>query len=176
MRMGRFVALLTVMVSAAGVGCGHKEHVQANAPPQGYAPDKPSISDYYAYHNDQGMLADMSLADIHFIPNSPELSGTGVARLERYAELLAPNGGTLYYDTGVTDMQLVDRRLSNARTYLAQCAPSKQRIDVVLGMPQGPGMRSKEAIAGAGVAEQPEARDRAYHLQEKLSKFNSGSK
>src|SRR6185503_16118755 len=113
----------------------------------------------------QGMMADMSISDIHFIPHSAELSGTGVARLERFAELLSESGGTLNYDTGSTDMALVDRRMATAEAYLAKCMPQSKRVAVVLGMPGGPGMRAKEAIAGQNVAQQPEERTRAYRLQ-----------
>lgn len=167
------VGLLGICV-ALSAACERKAQTQMNAPPQGYAPEHPASTDYYAYHNDQGMMADMSIADIHFIPHSADLSGAGVARLERYAELLANSGGTLNYDTGSTDTMLIDRRMATAEAYLAKCMPDSKRVDIVLGMPGGPGMRSKESIAGQNVAQQPETRERAYRLQEKLSRFNSG--
>jgi len=174
MRINGICAGLCGVGFIIGVGCERKQQTQMNAPPQGYAPENPASSDYYAYHNDQGMMADMSIADIHFVPHSADLSGTGVARLERYAELLANSGGTLNYDTTLTDSMLVERRMSTARTYLSKCMANSQRVDIVLGMPGGPGMRAKESIAGQNVAQQPETRVRAYRLQEKLTRFNSG--
>lgn len=175
MRMNRIRVGLCGVSLFLGAGCERKQQTQMNAPPQGYAPEHPGSSDYYAYHNDQGMMADMSIADIHFIPHSADLSGTGVARLERYAELLSTSGGTLNYDTSLSDSQLIERRMATAEAYLSKCMSQSKPVDVVLGMPGGPGMRAKESIAGQNVAQQPETRERAYRLQEKLSKFNSGS-
>ncbi len=174
MQMNRVGVSLLGFCVALGAACERKQQTQMNAPPQGYAPEHPSSTDYFAYHNDQGMMADMSISDIHFIPHSADLSGTGVARLERYAELLANSGGTLNYDTGSGDMMLVERRMATAEAYLAKCMPQSKRVDIVLGMPGGPGMRAKESIAGQNIAQQPEDRVRAYRLQEKLTRFNQG--
>lgn len=175
MHMNRICVAFCGLGFLISVGCERKQQTQMNAPPQGYAPESPASSDYYAYHNDQGMMADMSIADIHFIPHSSDLSGTGVARLERYAELLANSGGTLNYDTNLSDSMLIERRMSTAQTYLAKCMSNSKRVDIVLGMPGGPGMRAKESIAGQNIAQQPEERMRAYRLQERLTRFNSGS-
>lgn len=154
---------LTVLFLSAAFACRPNERIQANAPPQGNAPDHPGITEYYAYHNDQGMLADRSIADIHFVPQSTELSGTGIARLERYAELLASGGGTLYYDTAVGDKQLLNERLMTANAFLTDIGLSE--IRVVLGLPGGPGMGSNEAMGAAAVAQQPEPRGSAYSLE-----------
>lgn len=174
MRINRTgVGLLGICIALA-TACERKAQTQMNAPPTGYAPEHPASTDYFAYHNDQGMMADMCIADIHFIPHSSDLSGAGVARLERYAELLANSGGTLNYDTSSTDTMLIDRRMATAEAYLAKCMPQSKRVDIVLGMPGGPGMRAKEAIPGQNVAQQPEERIRAYRLQERLTRFSSG--
>jgi hypothetical protein len=143
-----------------------------NAPPQGEADEHPAWRDQYTYHNDQGMLADMSIADIHFVPHSSDLSGVGQARLERYAELLATSGGTLNYDTSLTDRDLLDQRLSRARNFLTQVVPGTSRVDVVVGLPGGRGMTSKEAIADKGIAHQPEPRNTAYKLNKNKSSGN----
>ena len=122
------------------------------------------VREYMAYHNDQGMLADMSIADIHFVPHTSYLSGTGEARLERYAELLARTGGRVNYDTRLRDKDLVAARVGVAKTFLAEALPSNKTIDVVLGLPGGRGMDAREAIAAEGVAKQPEPRENAYDL------------
>src|SRR5438552_657937 len=64
------LVLAPLAAVAAIAGCGHPDQTQLNAPPQGAAPCHPAIADYYAYHNDQGMMADMSIADIHFLPHT----------------------------------------------------------------------------------------------------------
>lgn len=144
--------------------CRPDEQVQANAPLKGQATEHPSITEYYVYHNDQGLLADRCIADIHFIPHTADLSATGMARLERYAELLATSGGTLHYDTTITDEDLLEARLATAMAFLAEVMPGTRSIEVVRGMPGGPGMTGKEAIDAAAVAQQPEPRGTAYKL------------
>jgi len=98
------------------------------------------------------------------VPHSAHLSGTGEARLARYAELLADTGGTLNYDTSLRDKKLVEARLAAARKYLRQQVAGRHVIRVVLGMPGGRGMNAVEAAAAQDVAKQPEPRGTAYHL------------
>lgn len=164
MRCTLRVPLAIVSLLPALAACQPDEHVQANAPPQGYAPEHPVVTEYYVYHNDQGMLADRCIADIHFIPHTSDLSATGMARLERYAELLATSGGKLHYDTMITDETLLQARLETATAFLSEVLPSTRGIEVVRGMPGGPGMTGKEAIDAAAVAQQPEPRGTAYKL------------
>ncbi len=154
---------LTVLLLSASVACWPQQGIQENAPPHGDAPEHSSVTEYYAYHNDQGMLADRSIADIHFVPHTAELSGTGIARLDRYAQLLASGGGTLHYDTAIRDQQLLNDRLAAAKEFLDDV--SLGEIRVVSGMPGGLGMGSKEAIGAASVAQKPEPRSSAYSLE-----------
>ncbi len=136
-----------------------------NSPPQGYAEPHHSMTTYYAYHNDQGMLNDLSIADIHFVPHATALSGTGEARLARYAELLATSGGTIHYDTAITDDALLKSRLDSANDYLKQCMPGTKTVKVALGIAGGRGMVAAESKAARDVAKQPEPRTTAYRLR-----------
>ncbi len=146
-------------------GCVQPEHmVRLNSPPQGEAIQRCQLAEFWAYHNDQGMLADMSIADPHFVAHSAMLSGAGEARLERYAELLAETGGKLNYDTGLRDQDLALARLTAANQFLAQAIPSDKTIQVVLGMSGGRGMSASELAGGQAVAKQPEPRGTAYDL------------
>ncbi len=161
------------ILTAAGVGlfalgCIPPENQRLNAPPQGESNSRPEWSQYYTYHNDQGMLADMSVADIHFVPHCSELSGTGQARLARYAELLAARGGTINYETSIENDKLIRDRLAVAKRFLVQALPGKQQIDVVPGIAGGRGMDAKEGLAGQAIAKQAETRKNAYHLNVKL--------
>jgi hypothetical protein len=146
-------------------GCPPTENSRLNAPPQGESADAPTVlGENYAYHNDQGMMADMSIADLHFVPHGTELSGVGIARLERYAELLASSGGTIHYSTATRDPELASRRVSVANNFLRQSIPGARPIVVVLGLPGGRGMPAKEAIADSAVARTAEPRATAYNL------------
>lgn len=151
---------LTVLLLTAPFGCQPQEHIQANAPPQGDAQKHPRIAEYYAYQHDQALLANRSIADIHFVPYTAELSGTGIARLERYGELLAEHGGTLHYDTDLRDRQLLANRLAAVNEFMVNLGQDDIRVES--GMTGGPGMESNEAIGAAGVAQQPEPRSWAY--------------
>jgi hypothetical protein len=159
------VNVLAALVIATLTGCEKPTAPRLNAPPQGEAQDQSSLGNYFAYHDDQGMMADMSIADIHFVPHTAQLSGVGEARLERYAELLAGTGGCIHYDTGLQDQPLVEARLATARSFVKDALPSGKTIELAVGLPGGRGMSAKEAAAGKGVAEQAEARKSAYYLQ-----------
>lgn len=156
-------ALLLLGMGVAGCVPPEDKGVM-NAPPQGDSDVRHPMTEYYAYHNDQGMMADMSISDVHFVPHQRYLSGTGEARLERYAELLATTGGRLNYDTSLSDRALIQERISVAEDFLAKAIPSNQRVQVALGGPGGRGMSATEAIAGQEVAKQPEPRGTAYNL------------
>lgn len=161
----RAVSYLLALSPALTGGCAGEPFTRLNAPPQGPGEERPAWADMYTYHNDQGMLADLSIADIHFVPHTSELSGVGEARLERYAELLAGRGGTINYDTAMDDEELLAERLSTAKQFLAQAMPSQKSIEVALGPPGGRGMGHREALAGEAVAKQPEPRKNAYFLR-----------
>lgn len=154
-----------VGVSVIGMGCIQPEEpTSMNMPPSGDWQRQSELSEYFAYHNDQGMIADRSLSDIHFVPHSVQLSGTGEVRLARYAELLSEEGGTLNYQTAVCDEELIEARLAVARSYLAKACQTGKEINVVLGLPGGRGMSASEATDGQAVAKQPEPRGTAYKL------------
>lgn len=139
------------------------------------AREESGLAEYYAYHNDQGMLADRSIADIHFVPHSVHLSGTGEARLARYAELLDGDGGIIHYETSICDEDLIEARLAVARSYLAKASQTGNSVHVVLGLPGGRGMPATESAGGQAVARQAEQRGTAYRLAESGA-FSSGGR
>jgi hypothetical protein len=161
--------------SAGFPGCAEPTCPRLNAPPQGDAKDQAALGDYFNYHDDQGMLADMSIADIHFVPHSPQLSGVGEARLQRYAELLAASGGCLHYDTALRDENLIEARLATARAYVKDTLPSAKEIEIAVGLPGGRGMTAKEAQGGINVAKQAEQRKNAYYLDAFMTGGSTGS-
>lgn len=156
--------VLALAIGSLG-GCAQPaETERMNAPPQGAGQRHPLWTELYAYHNDQGMMADRSIADIHFVPGSTDLSGTGVARLERYAELLATTGGTLWYGPSIQNEELINARIAVAEAFLAQVLPGAKTIEVAIGLGQGRGMSAIEALTGKTVANTAETRGSAYNL------------
>ena len=167
--------LLLLAMSVAG--CGGAE---STASPDGFVQDdgfaQSNIPKYFASHNDQGMMADMSISDIDFVPHSVALSGSGEARLERYAELLAGTGGKLNYDASITDKELIASRMDTARLFLADATPSDHTIiKIVLGLPGGRGMSGKDALAARDVAAEAEPRKTAYELSDTTGNRESGN-
>jgi len=160
------IEALVVTVMLAACACVPQPNERLNSPPQGESDRHPGWAAYYTYHNDQGMLADMSIADIHFVPHSTALSGVGEARLARYAELLAARGGTLNYDSALTDDHkgLVNERLCVAKAFMAEAVPGAEAIDVIVGPAGGRGMSAQEALGAEDVAKQAEPRPSAYYL------------
>ena len=171
----RTILAVCLLSAVSAPACIPPDKERLNSTPQGYAEPHHSMASEYAYHNDQAMLADMSIADIHFLPHSPQLSATGQARLERYAELLATSGGTVHYDPTIRDEALINARVASANVFLNGTPACPQNIHVALGLTGGRGMTAAEASAAKGVAKQPESRNTAYHLSQKQSSSN-GSK
>jgi len=174
----RIVGLLgmSLLLALPVAGCGGPESSTgpaASSQDDGFA--QSNVSKYFASHKDQGMMADMSISDVDFVPYSVALSNTGEARLERYAELLAGSGGMLNYDASITDKELIASRMETARCFLADATPSDHTIKVVQGLPGGRGMSGRDALAAREVAAQPEPRKTAYKLSDKKGNRESGN-
>ena len=101
---------------------------------------------YLTHMADNAMLHDMAVADFHFVPHTSELSGTGVARLERMGALLDVYGGTVRYETGLTDEAMVAQRLEHVREYLTLTGCNMSRVEVVSLGSGGRGIAAREAI------------------------------
>ncbi len=162
---GRFMLTLTCFSMVLLLGCVQPQPaMRGNPHTQGEGGERPEWLDVFAYHHDQGLMSSRAIADLHFVPGSAELSGTGVARLERYAELLATSGGTIHYEPGITDEELIESRLQTARVFLANAIPNARGITVVVGPDEGRGLTAAESKGGWDVAKEPENRKDAYRL------------
>ena len=85
---------------------------------------------HLTYMADNAMLHDMSIADFHFVPHTRELSGTGIARLDRMAVMLDTYGGTVRYETYATDEAFVQERLDHVGEYLATTGCDMTRVEI----------------------------------------------
>lgn len=117
-----------------------------NAPPQGDADRASSLRESFAYMGDNALLHDMSVADIHFIPHSSELSGTGVVRLARLSPMLTEYGGIVRYETYEKDEKLVGERLAHVQEFLTEEGCDMSRVQVKTMISGGRGMRATDAI------------------------------
>jgi hypothetical protein len=139
------LSFILIVATALTVGC-YEPSSRLNAPPQGESPRPHPLQEPYVYMVDNAMLADMALADIHFVPHSAELNSLGARRLDRYAALLELYGGTLHYDAGTSDSELINARIGRMKDFLATTGIASDRIDVDEGMAAGRGLVSVEAI------------------------------
>jgi len=95
---------------------------------------------------DNAILSDMTVADFHFVAHTAEISGTGAARLNRMAPLLDTYGGTVRYETYMTDDKLVKQRLEHVREYLATTGCEMGRVEIKAMISGGHGMAADRAI------------------------------
>jgi len=105
-----------------------------------------SYGTYFTDMADNAMQSDGTIADIHFVPHTSELSGLGVKRLDRMAKLLDTYGGTVRYETDMTDEALVKERMDHVREYLTLTGCDMARVKVAVGLAGGVGMPGDEAV------------------------------
>jgi len=101
---------------------------------------------HFTYMADNAIAQDMSVADIHFVGHTSELSGVGVNRLDRMAPFLNTYGGTVRYETFLGDGELVDQRLEHVREYLTTIDCDMSRVEVTTMISGGRGMPASTAI------------------------------
>lgn len=129
----------------AGTACNNN---QASSEIQSARMDatKAQYGSHFTYMTDNAILRDMSVADIHFIPHSAELSGVGEIRLGRMAHLLNTYGGTVRYETLTADEAIIKQRLAHVREYLVLSGCNMERVVITTGMAGGRGMPGDEAV------------------------------
>jgi hypothetical protein len=131
--LGLVVVVMVVLVGACQEGTR-----RLHAPPQGPS-DKPHpIQDDLVYMADNAKLSDMCVVDIHFVPHTSFLSGTGERCLNRYAELLMRIGGTIHYEPSVDiESELVDARVQSIEAFLADAGLDMAKVEVKAGLNRG---------------------------------------
>jgi hypothetical protein len=139
------IVSLIAVSSVLALGCAGPNK-RLNAPPQGTPMEPSQVQEYFVYMVDNAMLHDMSVADIHFIPHTSEISSLGVRRLNRYCELLKDHGGTLYVESVETDPELVAARISNVAGFLAMSGLTEPHVTVQAGLSAGRKTEASEAI------------------------------
>jgi hypothetical protein len=95
---------------------------------------------------DNSVLADMSIADIHFAGSTAQLSGTGEYRLSRLAQACKTYGGEVRYDTQVMDDKLIHQRLERVTEYLTAAGCDMEKCSVRQGMAASANMPAAQAV------------------------------
>ncbi len=139
--------LAALMVLAAGCCCPHRTETATDLQMGRIEQMREDANAHFAHMADNAILHDMSVADFHFVPHTAELSGTGVARLDRMAPLLNAYGGKVRYDTALFEEGLIQKRIDHVREYLALTGCDMSRVEVKAEISGGRGERAKKLIA-----------------------------
>lgn len=100
----------------------------------------------FAYMTDNALLADMTVGDMHFLPGRALLNDLGVQRLRRLASLMEAYGGSVRFNTALTDEELIARRIDVVLDFLAQAGVDTTRQVLSRDMPGGRGMDAPQAL------------------------------
>lgn len=142
--MTRLVPLLGVLALLAA-GCNQPKP-RLNAPPQGEPTSTADSQGTYVYMNDNALLANMTLEDMHFLPHRAQLSGTGLERVSRLAQLMQAYGGTIRYNTDETDEALLTKRTDSVVQFLREAGIATSSETVARDLSGGKGMAATEAV------------------------------
>lgn len=107
---------------------------------------KEEYGDHLEQMSDNAVLRNMSVADHHFVAHTAELSGTGTAALERITPYLNTYGGTVRYETYLSDTSLVEQRMAHVREYLALTGCDMDRVTVRQSLSGGQSVDARKAI------------------------------
>jgi hypothetical protein len=91
-------------------------------------------------------LADMTLADIHFLPQRSALNSTGTQKLNHLAWLTDNYGGSIKLDLNDPKGELASARVKNVKAYLKCWGLSEEKIKVKIGLSDYEGLKATEAI------------------------------
>lgn len=137
-----------VALAAVGilvVGCNSPDS-RLNAPPHGRVYETNDMQGTYTYMIDNAALADMTVSDMHFLPHRALLNDLGVQRLARLAELMDAYGGTIRFNTNLTDEELADQRAAEIVSFLSESGIDTTSEVVARDLPGGEGSAATEAI------------------------------
>jgi hypothetical protein len=135
-------------VTAACLACAacEKPIARLNAPPHGFTEEPNPMQFEYLSMVDNALLEDMTLNDVHFVPHRPMLNTLGEERLARLATLMQIYGGTIRFNTNLTDEKLIAARTSHVIDFLCDAGLDTSAELLVRDLAGGAGMDAAQAI------------------------------
>jgi hypothetical protein len=127
------------------VACNQPQ-ARLNAPPHGQPHETSDLQGTFVYMADNALLANMTVSDMHFYPHRPTLNTLGQERLSRLASLIEVHGGTIRFNTDVTDGELIQGRTDAILAFLAEAGLDTSGEILVEDHPGGRGMDAREVI------------------------------
>lgn len=143
--MRRSLPFWTTVVCLACGAC-QQTTPRLNAPPHGTAEYTSDLQISYEHMIDNALLTDMTISDVHFVPQRSMLSSLGQQRLARIAGLMKVYGGVLRFNTRESDRELIDRRAEAIMAYLADEGVDTTRDVLRRDLPAGRGIDASQAI------------------------------
>jgi hypothetical protein len=139
---------LLVVAAAAlllAAGC-NTPGSRLNAPPHGRPYETSDMQGTLTYMADNALLSDMTVNDTHFLPHRALFNDLGERRVARLASLMEAYGGTIRFNTDLTDDQLVAERIARVVNFLAEAGIDTTREVVMRDIPGGKGFAAAEAV------------------------------
>jgi hypothetical protein len=143
--MHRLPAVVVVVFALVLSGCNTPGE-RLNAPPHGRVHETSDLQGTFYYMSDNALLADMTVNDMHFLPHRAALNDLGERRLMRLAALMEAYGGTLRFNTDLTDEDLIAQRMNTIMDFLIEAGIDTTHEVVTRDLPGGEGMVATEAI------------------------------
>lgn len=140
--------LFLIVALGAMLTCGGCQRPQArlNAPPHGQTTNTSNMSATMEAMIDNGLLENMVITDLHFIPHRALLNGLGEQRLSRMALLMQEYGGQIRFSTNNQDEELVNQRVAVIKDFLAEAGLDTTSEVVKQDVAGGAGISAEEAI------------------------------
>ncbi len=139
------VLIVTSAITLLVAGCNSPGE-RLNAPPHGRVCETSDMQGTFAYMTDNALLADMCVNDSHFLPHRALLNDLGTQRLYRLVALMDAYGGTIRFDTALTEEDLIARRMDVIMDFLVEAGVDTTQEVLVRDMSGGQGMSASEAI------------------------------
>ncbi len=140
----RYILISLIVLTVAG-GCESPEPEQADPVPEPVI-EAQDVQGTFEYMVDNALLADMTIADYHFVPHRALLTPLGEQRLLRLATLIESYGGVIRYNTDLDDGALLGERTRTIIDFLAANGADTTADILTREMSGGVGMEAREAI------------------------------
>jgi hypothetical protein len=148
--MSRLFGILAgVVLIAPLAGCESDLWTKPESPVLHKPYHRYALNRYYEPMAENAAATNLVFADGYFHPHTSEINSLGETQLDRMSLSLERFGGTVMYETRVSDEDLVDRRVAAVRQYFTDTGMDMDGVTVASGLSRGKGMWAGDAIIAA---------------------------
>jgi hypothetical protein len=144
-------------------------------PPDEHSPllhtplNKEALHTFYEPSIQHAVAYNMAMSDGHFQPHTVKLNGLGMHHLDRIGANLEQYGGTVRYETRITDEDLVTARLATVQNYLIDTGLDMTDVKIVKGLSGGRGILSVDALEAREKLKRATTAEAATGVQKEVS-------